>query len=385
VITNCSAGHFGGGAFQGYLSDCVVEGNTGGGGGGTALAIVDHSLVQGNSAINGGGVLQGLVRRSRIFSNIAAQKAGGFYGPGLVEGCAVALNQAFLTAGIYYAYVFQSTIISNSSPLTLVGGVDFSTVWNSIVYFNVGRKDVQYDSTFSNLGGSADYYNVCFAPFRAQIPGITNNPEMLDLVHCATSSPCRGAGLDLGIVGFSDVDGEAWTVPPTIGCDELLDSKLVGPLTVQLSSWPDIAAGGIMPVSAIISGRASALQWDFGDGGIVSDVGYSTSHSWINPGEYTLKVSVSNLDHPAGVTATAPVHVVAASSPTLSNLIVSNGVFSLPLLGQPGLTYLLQSATNLAAPVDWQPVQILFSTGEVSLIEIPSTSDPNRFYRLQIR
>src|SRR6266568_823741 len=385
VITNCSSGGYGGGAFQGRLRDCVVVGNTTvGQGGGTAMAFVDHCLVQGNSAVNGAGVFQGIARRSRILANHAAQQGGGAAGPTVLEGCAVALNDAFYDGGIYNAKVFQSTVVSNISP-TLVAGVDFCFVWNSIVYFNVAPVSAQYGSTFANLGGSSYYYNVCYAPYRSQVSGITEDPQLIDLEHCAATSPCRGAGMNLGISGFSDIDAEFWNMPPTIGCDEILDSEFVGSLSVQLSVWPEVAAGGLMPVAAFISGRASKLEWDFGDGTIVTNVGFSTSHSWTNPGDYSITASVFNLDYPTGVTARATVHVLALISPTLSALDLSNGLFSLQFIGQPGLTYQLESTTNLSVPSNWQPDQSLYSTGGVISVGALAPTDPMRFYRIHVQ
>jgi len=385
VLTNCVAGRNGGGAFQGRLRDCVVVGNTTvGQGGGTAMAFVDHCLVQGNSAVNGAGVFQGIARRSRILANHAAQQGGGAAGPAVLEGCAVALNDAFYDGGIYNAKVFQSTVVSNISP-TLVAGVDFCVVWNSIVYFNVAPVSAQYGSTFANLGGSSHYYNVCYAPYRSQVSGITEDPQLIDLEHCAATSPCRGAGMNLGISGFSDIDGEFWNMPPTIGCDEILDSEFVGFLSVQLSVWPEVAAGGLMPVAAFISGRASKLEWDFGDGTIVTNVGFRTSHSWTNPGDYSITASVFNLDYPTGVTARATVHVLALISPTLSALDLSSGLFSLQFIGQPGLTYQLESTTDLSVPSNWQPDQSLYSTGGVISVGALAPTDSMRFYRIRVQ
>jgi hypothetical protein len=385
VITNCSALSYGGGAFQGRLTECSLVANTAGTGGGAALAIVDHSLVQGNSAVNAAGAYGGLVRRSHIFANIA-QQGGGFVGPGVMESCVVALNQAVFGAGIYNnAYVFQCTVVSNISLGSMVAGVDFSSVWNSIVCFNQARVDPTYGSEFENLGGSGNYYNVCYSPYQNWITGITNNPELLDLAHVAATSPCKGAGATLGSPGFTDVDGNPWNQPPTIGCDEILDSGLVGPLSASVSAWPEVAAGGVMPVTAFVSGNASGLEWDFGDGTIATNLSFTTSYRWTNPGDYMLTATAFNLDNPVGVTGTAKVRVVPVVSPNLAGLANSNGAFSLQFVAQPGLTYLLQSTTNLVVPIEWQPAQTFYSTGAVLSVAAPDSIAPSLFYRLQIQ
>ena len=89
------------------------------------------------------------------------------------------------------------------------------------------------------------------------------------------------------------------------------------------------------PVADFISGRASKLEWDFGDGTIVTNAGFSTNHSWTNPGDYSITASVFNLDYPTGVTATATIQVLALTSPTLSDLGISNSQLSLQFTGQP--------------------------------------------------
>lgn len=140
-----------------------------------------------------------------------------------------------------------------------------------------------------------------------------------------------------------------------------------------------------MPVTALISGRATRLEWDFGDGPVVSDAGFLTTHVWTNPGDYTVSASVFNLDNPSGVVATASVRVVPAAPPLLYPVSTSNGALSLQFQAQPGLAYQLQSTTNLSAPVNWQPEQTFYGTGPVSTSVVPSLNDPGRFYRIQVR
>jgi PKD repeat protein len=135
----------------------------------------------------------------------------------------------------------------------------------------------------------------------------------------------------------------------------------------------------------VFDGRASGLQWDFGDGTIETNSSFVTTHVWTNPGDYILKATVFNSDHPAGIAATASVHVMTISAPTVSGPTISNGSLSLEFASQPGLTYQLQSTTNLSFPITWQPLQTLYSTGGVLSVSAPSVTDPSSFYRLQIQ
>jgi hypothetical protein len=257
-------------------------------------------------------------------------------------------------------------------------------VSNSILYFNVGRRDPTYDNTFENAGGSGYYLNVCYAPYRG-INGITNNPQLVDLWHVAASSPCRNAGGALGGIGTGDIEEEAWGAPPTIGCDEVVESEMTGSLSIRVAAWPEVAAGGVMPVTAHITGRATRVEWDFGDGTVGSDAGFNASHIWSNSGEYVLKATVFNMDYPSGVAASVPVHVIPIAAPSLSGAAMSNRTFSVQFLGQPGLTYEVQSTTNVALPLSWQAVQSITSTGGVVNVVHSNATEVSRFYRVQVR
>ena len=196
------------------------------------------------------------------------------------------------------------------------------------------------------------YQNVCYSPFRNGFSScITNHPQLLDLWHVATTSPCRGAGTNLLSVGSADIDGEGWNSPPAIGCDEVNDSALTGPLSLPVTGWPEVAAGGGLPLTATITGQAALLEWNFGDGTFVGDVGFTAAHRWTNAGSYTVTATVFNSDHPTGVAAALPVEVVPLANPVLTAPFFSQQVFSLQFTGQPGLTYDFQQATNLTAPI----------------------------------
>ncbi|MGO8928177.1 MAG: PKD domain-containing protein [Limisphaerales bacterium] len=386
VVTNCRAGGNGGGAYQGRLRDCIITGNSAGtNGGGTAMAVVDRCLLQANSANTGGGLNGGVARQCRILANTASGSGGGASGPSSLLGCAIALNQAADCGGAYNSFLYQCTVVSNLASGSLTAGVDFCSAWNSIVYFNVAPPDTRYGGLFENAGGSAGIYqNICYSPFRNGFPtSITNDPQLLDLWHVATTSPCRGAGTNLQQVGFADIDGEYWNSPPAIGCDEVNDSALTGPLSLLVTAWPEVAVGGVLPLTASITGRAGSLEWSFGDGTVVADVGFSTTHRWTNAGPYTVTATAFNWDHPAGVAFTLPVDVVPLTSPVLTSPRFAEQTFSLQFTGQPGLTYDLQQATNLTAPIAWQTLQTVNSTGGIITVTNLQATGQYLFYRVQ--
>jgi hypothetical protein len=375
VITNCCAAGYGGGAYQGRLRDCQIVGNSScTNGGGAASSFVDHSLVQSNTGAIGGGVYLGVARRSEILANTGSV-AGGGAGPGtLLLGCPVALNCSPSYGGAYSATLYNCTVISNS-----VAAIGFCKVWNSILYFNPLVSDPVHGMTFQNVDGSSSCVNIC-----SDVAGITNNPQLLDLWHIATTSPCRGVGLSFGNAGFGDIDGGSWGLAPAIGCDEPSDSALIGPLSIAVAGWPEVAAGGTMPLTATIGGRAARLQWDYGDGVTATNVSFSTAHAWTNAGDYSVTATVFNTDYPSGVAASVPVHVQPLVPPLLLSPVCSEPTFSMQLSAQPGVNYELQTATNLAAPV-WKAIQSYYTPGGDITVMDTNATGTNRFYRLQIR
>ncbi len=61
--------------------------------------------------------------------------------------------------------------------------------------------------------------------------------------------------------------------------------------------------------TALIEGRTTASEWDFGDGIAATNRPYAT-HAWAALGDYAVVLRAYNESYPGGVSATVTVHVV---------------------------------------------------------------------------
>ena len=135
VLTN-NVATYGGGAYYGKLTGCRIVGNVAGYvrqyngtstnmvsglGGGVYHSYVNRSLVAENRATNGGGVYgSGLIANSIIARNSAMNYGGGIYGSAGLVSCTVTENFANTRGGGYYCassypYVYNSILWDNAS------------------------------------------------------------------------------------------------------------------------------------------------------------------------------------------------------------------------------------------------------------------------------
>src|SRR5439155_10983963 len=108
----------------------------------------------------------------------------------------------------------------------------------------------------------------------------------------------------------TDIDGEPWASPPSIGCDEFHAGALTGPLRVGITaSLTNMSIGFTLQLTALIEGRTAASSWDFGDGIAATNQPYA-SHAWTAVGDYAVVLRAYNESQPGGISATVTVHVV---------------------------------------------------------------------------
>jgi hypothetical protein len=354
IITNCSAASYVGGVAGGTLSRCVVVGNSANSAAGAGGSQMFNCVISRNRARFGtGGVDSGLLYNCLITENTAASLAGG----------------------VSYSRLKNCTVVGNSSSTAGGGVVSSTTVSNCIVFFNSAPSS-------PNIYLSQASYS-CSTPLPVGTGNISADPQLTDGVHLAATSPCRGMGSPLVVTG-TDFEGDPWANPPSMGCDEIVQSSFIGPLSVSLvAAYPEVAAYGVMPLIGQVIGRASRLEWSFGDGPVFTNLSYLASHTWSNPGDYTVTFTAYNADNSAGVSTNLIVHVVPLMPPQLTTGGLSGTNFSLSFPGQPGVTYVVEQTTNLVPPVTWQTVQSVVSTGALMQVTDTRATNAMRFYRVR--
>src|SRR5260370_26176022 len=109
---------------------------------------------------------------------------------------------------------------------------------NSIVLYNYDLANDYTDNYGYGYVGSVAFSYSCTDPLPGFGTGnIDADPQFLDWFRIPSTSPCRGAGSPLYSSG-TDLDGESWANPPSIGCEEVVLSNRVGPLSVAIVQSP---------------------------------------------------------------------------------------------------------------------------------------------------
>jgi hypothetical protein len=285
VLTGNSASSYGGGSYSGRLNNCTVTGNSATYGGGSYLSALKTSIVTSNRASAGGGVYYGTLNGCTLTANSAL--SGGGASASTLNNCTLAGNAAANSgggaAGIYY----------------------YSPSWlaNCIVYFNTAPVGANCDS-------NCVLNYCCSTPRPANgIGNISSDPSLADAWHLSSDSPCRAAGNAVYKSG-TDIDGEAWGSPPSIGCDEYWSGAATGPLNVCIAAaFTTVAPGYSLALQAVVQGHATVSVWTFGDGAGATNQPF-IAHAWNLPGDYVVQLRVYNDSVPTGISASVVIHVV---------------------------------------------------------------------------
>jgi hypothetical protein len=302
----------GGGADYCTLNNCTLTGNSAQGadmtmfgfrsslGGGADYCTLNNCTLTGNSAGGGGGAADSTLNNCTLSGN-----AYGGAADSTLNNCVVSGNTGVGADG---STLNNCTVTGNSG-----GGALFATLNNCIVYFNSDPNGGNYDP-------SCTLNYCCTTPMPTNgVGNISADPQLASALHLSAESPCIGAGSATYASG-TDIDGEAWANPPSIGCDEYHAGAVTGPLTVGLTATlTNVSIGFPVGLTAFIEGRTDLSVWEFGDGFVQVNEPY-TSHAWTAPGAYLVALWAFNDSYPGGVSATVTiyvdegVHYVAATS-----------------------------------------------------------------------
>jgi hypothetical protein len=206
VLSNCvltanSGWHYGGGAYKGTLYNCLLVNNRAyHWGGGACYTVLNNCTLIGNSvtAFGGGAAYSCELNHCIILTNSAKWAGGVDYGT--LNNCILIGN----SAGVWSGGAFSSTL--NNCTLTGnsagdCGGVGDSTLYNSIVYHNVG----------GNHDGTCTFSFSCTTPDPGGTGNMTRAPLFLNLtggdLHLQSNSPCINTGNNSYAMVTNDLDG----------------------------------------------------------------------------------------------------------------------------------------------------------------------------------
>jgi hypothetical protein len=332
-------------------------------------AVVCNCVLSNNAAVYGGGIYSGTLNNSLEVMNLAEANGGGAYYTKL-KNCTLQDN-----------YIIPA--ISDAGA-----GTYNCLVLNCIEVGNMDGYPVSYaeDDYEAAIGYIYAYSNSCILVVSSPLYGgklISVNPQFLDWYHISTNSPCRGAGSAAYSSG-TDLDGQTWANPPSMGCSEVVVSNLVGPLAVNIGyGQTNVLVNAPASYFGEITGRASWASWRFSDHTTVSNVGVSVVHFWTNAGSQTVTFTAYNQSNLTGVSTNILVVVALPEAVTLQPpTLTSNGVeFTIP--SQLDATYVVEYATNLTPPITWQKLETidLSAPGSIQISDVIGTNTA-RFYRV---
>ena len=261
VISHNAAANYGGGAYDVALHDCVIATN---------------SAIGGGPANGSGGGAYGCNLRNCVVTANIANGSGGGIDNCYLRNCAVTRNTAIYNGGgAYFSTLINCTLTGNlvgNATYGYGGGVANCSLSNCIVYAN----SATINSSTSNSYSSTFSFS-CTAPAASGTGNIASDPLLLaDGVHLSAASPCIGAGAS--VATFTDIDGQSWNNPPSIGCDEWQPAPAVG---AQPSYQVGFPAHGLT-FNVIIAGQTPFSYFWNKDGAPIQDDGHHSNSGTAN-------------------------------------------------------------------------------------------------------
>ena len=255
---------------------------------------------------------------------------------------------------------------------------------NTIVMQNLTRMGSTLQWTVQPAATNISYS--CTWPLPPGQGNISTDPLLIDGEHLAVGSPCRGAGNAVGGI-IQDLDGDNWATPPSIGCDEVVEAGLVGSLEVGLRVVRTNAVLQGLPLGflADVTGRASRIQWGYGDGVVVTNGSWRSDHAFAQPGIFQVTITAFNLDRPEGVSTNVTVLIYPVLPPEIRYLTKTENGTMLVFHGQDGQLYELQGSTNAALPESWTLLRLISDRGGGTVVSDSPRTNAQYFYRVHTR
>jgi hypothetical protein len=317
-----------------------------------------------------------------LLTNNAANYAGGASFAATLVNCFLVGNSAQVRGGAACNSALLNCTVTGNSTTFGFGAVDYDFLGSRVVRNSI----VVNNSMGRNYSSGVSFSYSCTSPLPPGAGNINADPLLLDGLHLGASSACRAAGNPAFALG-TDLDGEPWGDPPSIGCEEALDTSYVGPIRfvdLYVVPTPYVQTTIFAWAGCRFIGRASRLAWSLGDGTVLTNANASVTHTWTNAGDYTITFTAFNNDSPTGVSTNLLLHVEALVPPSLLLGGHTGNNFTLTFTGQFWINYVLEQTTNLSAPIAWQTVSNIFSplNGPMTVTD-PRATNSARFYRIR--
>jgi len=355
IVSNNAAPQSGGGAFRGSLFNCTLASNCATNGGGASRANLAQCIVRGNLGYRyGGGVDSCEMRNCLIQGNRSLLYGGGAIGSQL-DNCTIVENQG---SGVSIGVNARNCIIWGNTP------ANYSDL----------SLTISYSCTSPSL------------PFFAGTNNIFVDPLLTDAIHLTAASPCRDAGSSLYSSGV-DLDGDPWLNPPGIGVDQFTGAIIQGPLQVAIEAQPSVMLNRQLSLVGRVLGRASRIEWNFGDGPTLTNLSYTTTHAWTQPGNYVVTFRAINDDYPSGIATNIIIEVRPVPAPEWTSIRTYGpyNVSDIYFSTEVGVSNTIEFSTNLVSPIYWMPLGTVLSTGNTMFFRDNAATNEARFYRILAR